>query len=95
MILITFKQMLSTWVIMTILMQDRTSLEDLLHIAVFGIWQGLKNQSVVEVVLTDDVAGPGNGPNQHAEVDSGPVIIIAVVPKTSCFTRKAPKVRAI
>ena len=87
--------MLSTWVIMTILMQDRTSLEDLLHIAVFGIWQGLKNQSVVEVVLTDDVAGPGNGPNQHAEVDSGPVLIIAVVPKTSCFTRKAPEVRAI
>ena len=76
MILITFRQMLSTWVIMTILMQDRTSLEDLLHIAVFGIWQGLKNQSVVEVVLTDDVAGPGNGPNQHAEVDSGPVLII-------------------
>ena len=50
---------------------------------------------VVEVVLTGDVAGPGNGTNQHAEVDTGPVLIIAVVPKTSCFTRKAPKVRAI
>ena len=62
---------------MTILMQDTTSLEDcMLHIAAFGNWQGLKNQSVVEVVLTDDVAGPGNGPNQHAEVDSGPVLII-------------------
>ena len=63
MILITFKQMLSTWVIMTILMQDRTSLEDyILHIAAFGIWQGLKNQNVVEVVLTDDVAGQWHQP---------------------------------
>ena len=45
MILITFKQMLSTWVIMTILMQDMTYLEDyMLHIAAFGNWQGLKNQ---------------------------------------------------
>ena len=62
----------------------------------FGIWQGLKNQSVVEVVLTDDVAGPGNGPNQHAEVDSGPVLIIVwLCQKPFVLQEKPQKFRAI
>ena len=42
----------------------------------------LKNPpGVVEVVLADDVGGPGHGTDQHAEVVSGPVLIIVVLSK--------------
>ena len=44
-----------------------------------------------EVVLADDVGGPVHGTNQHAEVASGPVLIIVVLSKTSHFAYRLVK----
>ena len=44
-----------------------------------------------EVVLADDVGGPVHGTNQHAELASGPDLIIVVLSKISHFAYRLVK----